>query len=480
MVITLTPNIPYLTETYTLPMLAINPFMVEPQWTSPTLPIDQGVILSLHDFRDQQHDLILTVHTPSQTFTHTYSIAVVSQLQVPSTPNLVPSLKIKLDQNRQEQDIFYEDYLTATALSRRNKNGTMVEEDISTGLGIRIRGNSSRFWEKRPYRIRFNNQVSLFGMKSARNYILLANYIDRSHVRNSLTVLMSKFYQHSMYTLDYRFIDLFINNNYMGNYVLMERVEFSSNRLNIVPDLSKDDAGFMIELDYQVYIQNLGNENLQWFKLNNIPYNIKEPNPLGANYQQSQSTYIKNFYTDMRAALASKTNYLNYVDVDNWLDYFLIQEVTKNVDLDFGSVFMTKTTGGLLKHHPLWDFDLALGNANYFNYGPEGFISFDRSSNEANDLFALLMDISGMKTRFRDRILYFQTNVLPFLIQWMDDNQQAMATMMARNFEKYPMDVCNGWCPIPNELVNVTTIEQQFTYLKNYLTTRVTWMRSHI
>jgi hypothetical protein len=168
------------------------------------------------------------------------------------------------------------------------------------------------------------------------------------------------------------------------------------------------------------------------------------------------------------------------VDVDNWLDYFLIQEVTKNVDLDWGSVYMTKTTGGLLKHQPLWDFDLALGNANYFNYGPEGFISFNRSSNEANDLFALLMDISGMKTRFRDRIVYFQANVLPFLIQWMDDNQASMTTMMARNFAQYPMDVCNGWCPIPEELTGLTTVAQQFTYLRNYLTTRVAWMRSHI
>jgi hypothetical protein len=332
---------------------------------------------------------------------------------------------------------------------------------------------------KRPYRIRFDENTSLFGMKSAKNYILLANYLDRSMVRNSLMVYMSKLLDTSMYTLDYRFVDLYLNQSYRGQYLLIERVEFQNNRLDIEPNLTLDDAGFMIELDFQVYVQNQGNENLEWFRLNDKPYVIKEPNPISTvGYQFRHTRYMSDYFQAMRQSLIEKRNYETYIDVDNWIDYFLMQEIAKNVDVGWGSVYMVKETGGKLKHMPLWDFDLAFGNADYIDYGPVGHWGW--ANDEKNELFTLMMKIPAIRSQFKAKLIAYETSMLPVIIAYLNQNESRLTTLSQSNFVEWPMDACEGWCPIPEPLREFTTINQQFTYLRNFLTQRFSWMKSNI
>lgn len=332
---------------------------------------------------------------------------------------------------------------------------------------------------KRPYRIRFNENTSLFGMKAAKNYILLANYLDRSLVRNSLMVYMSKLLDTSMYTLDYRFVDLYLNQSYRGQYLLIERVEFQKNRLDIEPNLTLDDAGFMVELDFQVYVQNQGNENLEWFRVNDKPYVIKEPNPISTvGYQFRHTRYMSNYFKDMRDALISKSNYETYIDVDNWIDYFLMQEIAKNVDVGWGSVYMVKETGGKLKHMPLWDFDLAFGNADYIDYGPIGHWGW--ATEEKNELFTLMMKIPAIRTRFKAKLIAYQTNMLPKILSYLNDNEARLTTLSQANFLLWPMNTCDGWCPIPEPLQGLTSLNQQFSYLRSFLNQRFSWMIANI
>jgi spore coat protein CotH len=338
---------------------------------------------------------------------------------------------------------------------------------------------------KRPYRIRFDQNTSLFGMKEAKNYILLANYLDRSLVRNSLVTWMSKFYESSMYTLDYRFVDLYINNRYYGQYLLMERVEFQSNRLAMTHDLQQDDAGFLIELDYQVYVQQLGNENLEWFRINNVPYVVKEPNPLTTTgYGTRHTQYIKQYFQSTRNALITKTNVDQWLDVTNWIHYFLIQEIVKNVDVGWGSVYMTKAPGGKLQHMPLWDFDLALGSAQYmFESDPDGYLPeghWGWNGPKKNNFFTLMMTIPSIRQQFKDALIDFQQRLLPQVLLWLQDNQMRMAVLSLDNFSLWPMSSCTGWCPLPDQLKSMTAISQHFQYLQNYLQTRVDWMVNHI
>jgi hypothetical protein len=475
----LTPNIPYISEDYRLPSLVTNANNIQVTWSTYGYSIQDGVFQYVSPLKDENIELTATLTSNRETTTISFPMSIKSQLQVP-VASLRPTLRIQLPQGKQEEDLFYEDYIRGTASIQHDVHGDYKTTSITSPLGIRTRGHSTRFMPKRPYRMRFDENTSLFGMKSAKNYILLANYLDRSLVRNSLMVNMSKLLDTPMYTLDYRFVDLYLNQSYRGQYLLIERVEFQKNRLDIEPNLTLDDAGFMVELDYQVYEQNQGNENLQWFKVNDKPYVIKEPNPITTSgYQFRHTRYMSDFVNNMRTALVNKNNYENFIDVDNWIDYFLMQEISKNVDVGWGSVYMVKETGGKLKHMPLWDFDLAFGNADYIPYGPVGHWGW--ANEEKNDFFTLMMKIPSIRTRFREKLIAYEVSMLPMLIEYLNDNESRLAMLSQSNFAMWPMDQCiGGFCPIPEPLKNMTTINQQFTYLRNFLTQRFSWMKSNI
>jgi hypothetical protein len=473
----LAPTAEYINDHYVLPLTIASDPDITIEWSTPDYPIIEGVFQYASPIVDQLIELTATLRKQDFVTTFTYPMFVKSQLHVPSYTKR-PILRINLANQKNESDIFYEDYINGTASVQYDLNGQYVTKNLTSPLAIRTRGHSTRFMPKRPYRIRFDENTSIFGMKSAKNYILLANYIDRSLVRNSLTAYMSQFFPSTLYSLDYRFVDLFINQGYLGQYLLIERVEFSKNRLNIEPNLTLDDAGFMIELDYQVYVQNQGNENLEWFRINDRPYAIKEPNPLGTGYQFRHTRFINNYLTSTRQALIQKQNYETYMDVENWIDYFMIQEIAKNVDVGWGSVYMVKETGGKIKHMPLWDFDLAYGNADYIEYGPEGHWGW--ATYEKNELFTLMMQIPAIKNRFKEKLNNFEDEVLPSILEWLELNESRLTTLSEDNFELWPMDQCEGWCPIPEPLRPMTSISEQFDYLSQFLTQRITWMKSHI
>jgi hypothetical protein len=474
----LTPNIPYLSQNYPLPVLQTNANVVQLTWSTESYQIQDGVFQYVSPLENEDIELRALLTSNDQSATLTFPITVKSQLQVPLS-SMRPTIRIQLPQGKQEEDLFYEDYTRGSATIQHDAHGVYQTTSISSPLGIRTRGHSTRFMPKRPYRIRFDENTSLFGMKSAKNYILLANYLDRSMVRNSLMVYMSKLLDTSMYTLDYRFVDLYLNQSYRGQYLLIERVEFQNNRLDIEPNLTLDDAGFMIELDLQVYVQNQGNENLEWFRLNDKPYVIKEPNPISTvGYQFRHTRYMSDYFQAMRQSLIEKRNYETYIDVDNWIDYFLMQEIAKNVDVGWGSVYMVKETGGKLKHMPLWDFDLAFGNADYIDYGPVGHWGW--ANDEKNELFTLMMKIPAIRSQFKAKLIAYETSMLPVIIAYLNQNESRLTTLSQSNFVEWPMDACEGWCPIPEPLRDFTTINQQFTYLRNFLTQRFSWMKSNI
>jgi hypothetical protein len=474
----LTPDIAYISENYSLPQLEATSDLIQVTWSADGYVVQEGVFQYVSPLEDEDIELTAMLTSNGESATLSFPMTIKSQLQVP-VAGLRPTIHIQLPQGKQEEDLFYEDYTRGSASMQHDAHGVYQTTTITSPLGIRTRGHSTRFMPKRPYRVRFDENTSLFGMKSAKNYILLADYIDRSMVRNSLTVYMSKLLDTPMYTLDYRFVDLYLNQSYRGQYLLIERVEFQKNRLDIEPNLALDDAGFMVELDFQVYVQNQGNENLEWFKVNDKPYVIKEPNPITTvGYQFRHTRYMSNYFKEMRNALINKNNYESYIDVDNWIDYFLIQEIAKNVDVGWGSVYMVKETGGKLKHMPLWDFDLAFGNADYIPYGPVGHWGW--ANDEKNEFFTLMMKIPAILTRFKEKLIAYETSMLPELIDYLNENESRLTTLSQSNFAMWPMNQCDGWCPIPEPLRNMTTINQQFTYLRNFLTQRFSWMKSNI
>ena len=267
---------------------------------------------------------------------------------------------------------------------------------------------------------------------------------------------------------------------------MMERVEFQKNRWNVEANFALDDAGFLLELDSLDQINGEGIEDNDYFWLDYRPYYIREPDTEDPLFAPARHTrYISEYFAAANDAIIAKTGYESLIDVDNFVDYFLLQEVTKNVDVNYGSVYMVKETGQPLRMGPLWDFDISMGNGDYFPSQPEGHWGWvdvwEDFDNNNNMFFTRLMEIQTFRTKFVTRLNDFNNRVLPMLDLWLDENHANWIANSVRNLEIWPLAECGGpWCPIPAEQRALETYEQHLDFVKNYIDVRVDWMLENI
>jgi len=469
-------NKPYFTDDYLLPV--IDNDRVQLSWIGEGINVENGLLK--HPFPTQDISTALTGYLTieGQVFIKQYPIVFKSMIDAPYL-NKVPEFRFTLGQNRGVEEIYYEAEIPATSSIYFDHHGTMDTAVIASPLGIRTRGHSTRAMPKKAYRISYEKNVSILGMKRAKNFILLANYIDHSQLRNATVHYLSRFFP-SLYPIDFRFVDVVINNTFMGSYLLTERVEFHPNRLDIpfIPNAANFDSGFLVELDHPGRIQGDGVENVDFFFLNGRPYYMKEPNRDAVGYSQGHFNFIKNYMTNVYNRLNRREDVSTLIDIQSWIDYFLLQEISKNVDVGWGSSYMYKAPGQPLRFGPLWDFDLSLGVADYFESGPEGhwgWKTFDK-----NDFFTMMMKIPSIYTMFVARLAEFEQQVLPEVLAWYSRNNTRFNTMFARNLQRWPLNTCEGWCPIIEPLMRVNSYQDHTAFITNYLTTRTTWMKNNI
>ena len=232
------------------------------------------------------------------------------------------------------------------------------DEDLVLDLEIRGRGNSTWTFPKKPYQIRFEDKQSILGMAKDKKWILLANYSDKTMLRNEVAFNLSRF-SNLDWTPDSRSVELYINHEYVGVYQIVQKVEETSNRVNIGND------GYLLEVDQ---LSRLDEDDV-YFESNNYLFNIKEPkldagddeyNIINEYIQLTENTLLGDNFT------GAGEGYEKYIDVASFIDWYLINEVTKDNDaIFFSSVFMNYIPGGKLKMGPVWDYDISLGNISY-------------------------------------------------------------------------------------------------------------------
>ena len=235
---------------------------------------------------------------------------------------------------------------------------------------IRGRGNSTWGMPKKPFRIRFIDEVSILGLPKAKDYVILAEYSDKSLLRNTIAHKLSSKLEHIDHVVQTRVVELFVNGVYEGVYTLTEQIEIREEKLFFESIPGMVDTGYLLELDHR-FFEKGGVENVDGIVIAGQPYEIISPNPSSNNYITEQTAFIKQYLIEMEHALSNKTGYEAYIDMDNWIDFFIIQELFKNVDVGFSSINIYKLPGGKIKLGPLWDFDLAMGNADYIDYEPQ-------------------------------------------------------------------------------------------------------------
>lgn len=336
---------------------------------------------------------------------------------------------------------------------------------------IRGRGNSTWGMPKKPFRIRFIDEVSILGLPKARDYVMLAEYADKSLLRNTVVHKLSSMLEHIDHVIQTRVVELFVNGVYEGVYTLTEQVELREEKLFFETIPGVVDTGYFLELDHR-FFEKGGVENVDGIVVAGQPYEIVSPNPSNNNYTAAQTAFIKQYIIDMENALSNKVGYEAYIDVDNWIDFFIVQELVKNVDVGFSSINIYKLPGGKIKLGPLWDFDLSIGNADYIDYSPYNWYGMTQYKNR---WFRLMMAIPEIRQMFKDRYIEIYYDYIPKLLDSIDVMSEAMVPFAQRNFNRWQILNQYVW-PNPPGMVNATTYEGQIEYLTKYFKDRSDWM----
>jgi hypothetical protein len=367
------------------------------------------------------------------------------------------------------------EYVPTSVIVKTNINGEEVIEHETFAAQLRSRGNSTQMFPKKPYRLRFDEKTSILGMPEAKNYVLLAEYSDKSLIRNVITHKMSTLIDGIDYSLQTRFVELYVNDEYRGVYVLTEQVEIYDSKLSFESIPGIYNTGFFIELDHR-YDSNIDQLGFDWVMVRGLPYSIKEPDSGDPLFTTAHHDYIFEYIIATENALSAKTGYQSLIDINNWVAYFMIQELVKNVDVGWSSVYMHKAPDEKLMFGPLWDFDLAFGNAEYIDYGVENFYGM---RDHKNKMFRLMMAIPEVRTLFRDKVQDFYTNTLPTMLELILVLEDGVEEMAGRNFDRWPILGEYVW-PNPYEMWVRASYRNQIVYVYNYLDNRAEWLNNAV
>ena len=236
-------------------------------------------------------------------------------------------------------------------------------DDVLTGtVEFKGRGNSTwREYAKKPYQIKFSKKTSVLGMPAAKKWILLANASDDSMIRTRLVYDAAE-QMGFPYVTEYKYVDLWVDGEYLGVYLIGEKAEIGKNRLNL-----QDPAGAMFELD-----DGFATDEDHYFfegRLNSY-FALKEiVEEDDAHIAQAMSNF-QTAMTRFTTALTSEgwenlslAQLNRMIDVDSLARYYLMNEYVLNGESFFTSFFWYQDGASDVLHvGPLWDFDTCMGN----------------------------------------------------------------------------------------------------------------------
>lgn len=349
-----------------------------------------------------------------------------------------------------------DDYTTGTV--EVFGNGLVSDLD-NMQMEIRGRGNSTWGMPKKPYQMKLASKREFLDMENDKKWLFLAEYADKTMLRNQIAFEMG--YLSTLdWTTDAEFAEVFLNQNYIGTYHITQKVEEGSDRVNI------GDTGFLLEIDQ---LERLDPDDV-YFQSDMFLINIKEPELVEGD---SQYLYISGLVNEFEQALYSNqfadpvNGYQKYIDLESFIDWYLISEITKNVDSRFfSSIYFNVIPGEKIKMGPLWDFDLAFGNVDYADPEfPEGFWI------KQNPWYERLFQDPNFVRQVQERFTYFNNN-RAFLLAKVDEYAEKLQYAQAENDAKWQTIGVYVW---PNPVV-LDTYDEEVARLKSWFNTRMDWL----
>ncbi len=370
-------------------------------------------------------------------------------------------------------------------------------------IGIERRGSSSNGFPMKSYGLETwgpdstNYNASIFDFPSDNDWILYAPYTDKSLIRNVLTYHVGN--EMGNYSPRTKLCEVILNNEYIGVYVFMERIKINPGRVNIDPILPRDTleneltGGYIVKID-----KTTAGGVVAWTSphpasspsTNSISYQLHDPEI--TEIQPAQLAYIQDYITAWEDTLAGANftdpinGFRKFIDVQSFIDFMLVNELTKNVDGYRISTFLHKqrySEGGKLVAGPLWDFNLGLGNANYCYGGDTTGWEIDFNNYCAGGLdnpfwWKRMLEDSAYADQVNCRWFSLRNGVLSdeYLMNYIDSLASVLEVPASRNYNKWPILGTYVW---PNNFIG-QTYQEEIDYMKTWILGRLTWMDTNM
>jgi hypothetical protein len=376
-------------------------------------------------------------------------------------------------------------YVDATfTLTRLARPGTA---DVVNGR-IRGRGNSTWGLPKNPYKVQFSNDASyarladVLGMAKNRNWALLADWYDRSLMRNLLAYSLgnsSAFADGLKWTPSGQHLEVWLNDEYVGVYLMTEDIRIDPVRLPLHkmstnPAGADIDGGYIAEVDARLDCYKGDDVNLQLVTPAGVPICIDTPDESAITPRQL--AYIKDELQRVEADVYGPRR-LDAIHAPSFVDWYLVQELLRNADAAFySSDFLWKDGSSaadpsdrLLHMGPLWDFDLSAGNvATNENWQPEGcWVSKPYEPNWYVALFRSPDFLALTLSRWQVK----RARIVGFIDGAISAYSRRLQAAQARNFGRWPIEM------EPRvSYYRFQSHAEEVDFLRRFLLSRVQWL----
>lgn len=408
-----------------------------------------------------------------------------------------------------------------------NKNGVNTLDDkpkVTSKANIKIRGNSSSKYPKKQFSLELisgkgeDKDASLLGMPKESEWVLNGPFLDKSLMRNYIALnTASKIME---YAPRAKFCEVIMvedgdkeltEDNYRGVYILVEKIKRDDKRVDITKTIDNiNETSFILAKDRQkehdIPLTSYGKETHQYFYGLNVVYPKKDLTPEKYNYIEDEiSKFERILYSDKFNHPTE--GYSKYINVDTFVDYYIINEFFKNTDAGMLSTYVYKDYEEKMKAGPVWDFNESLGNSlnkdgQVYDYTEFTMIHkpwFDR----------LMMDVNfadKVVNRYKElRKTYLSDE---YLTNFIDETVELLGTSAKRNFDRWPIelsnqakvfeesgDITDNYSAdldiyikyleehrhlLKNTDKMATSYEEEISLMKNFIANRGKWMDSNV
>ena len=353
-------------------------------------------------------------------------------------------------------------------------------EVLNMSTEIRGRGNSTWNMPKKPYRIKLGSKTNLLNLPAKeKNWVLLANYADKTLIRNAVAFKISNIIG-LKFSPSARFADLTLNDQFLGNYMITDQLEVNPLRVDIDIPLVTDTLQPSISGGYFLEIDGFAADEPLWFTTDKgLKITVKTPD--SDKIVPAQLNYIKNYIADFENRLFSEnykdpiTGYRSKVDTTSLVNWYLGCELTGNSDSFWSTYIYKKRADEKLYFGPMWDYDIAFNNNNRLGDVTEKLMS-QVAFSPRTWIEQLLTDKWFQEAVWRRWQEIESNNLLGTLNTYINDTQTLINTSQQNNFKLW--NILNT--RVYNETYLFSTYGEGVDYLKTYLSKRIAFLNTKL